>query len=220
MALTTVALVKSRLGIASTDTSQDALLTTIVAEADDILKNYLGQNVEDATYTEYYMGNGRRALVLRQRPVRSITSIHLDSDGYYGFGTSPFSATELLVAATDYTLDYASAAEFSESGIVYRLGGVWPSTSADVGLMNDIPVKALGNIKVVYVAGYATVPSRYQAWATKLACWKYATDIDGATKTSESHSDMAYSYSLGDLTSTSQDAVLASICGGAREWTV
>lgn len=220
MALTTIALVKARLGIASTDTSQDTLLTTIVAEADDILKNYLGQNVESATYTEYYMGNGRRALCLRQRPVQSITSIHVDSDGYFGYGSSPFGTAELLTAGTAYSLDLVSSTAFSESGIVWRIGDVWPAVQVSSGLMNDIIAAGLGNIKVVYAAGWASVPSRFQAWATKLACWKYATDIDGAVKQSESHSDTAYSYSLGSLEGMSQDAVLASICGGAREWVV
>lgn len=221
MALTTVAIVKARLGIPTANTAQDALLTTIVEEASDILINYLGYNPESGTYTEYYMGNGRRALVLDNKPVRSITSIHVDPSGCYGFGDTPFDTENLLVAGTDYVLDYKSSTDYSESGIVYRIGTVWPSLTIDnPGLLTYSGAPSLGNIKVVYVAGYATLPARYQAWATKFACWKFATDVDGVVKTSESHSDTSYSYSLGDLKGMSQDAVLASITGGAKEWVV
>lgn len=220
MALTTVALVKARLGIPSSNTAQDALLADIVAETDDILKDHLRQNVESATYTEYYKGNGGTVLILRQRPVQSITSIHVDADGYYGYGTSPFATADLLVAGTDYVLDLISSTAYSETGFVRRIGAVWPALQQPTQLINGVIVTGLGNIKVVYVAGYPTVPKRYQAWATKLACWKFATDLDGVVKSSESHSDTTYSYSLGDLKGMSQDEVLYSICGGAREWAV
>lgn len=222
MALTTVALVKARLGIPSGNTAQDALLTDIVAETDAQLKAYLRQNIEQATYTEYYSGTGGNVLILRQRPVQSITSIHVDTDGYYGFGDSPFATADLLVAGVDYTLDWVSTTAYSLTGFVRRIGAVWPAMGQDTNLLNSVAVRGLGNIKVVYVGGYpsGSVPKQYQAWATKFACWKFATDMDGVVKSSESHSDTAYSYSLGDLKGLSQDEVLYSITGGARSWAV
>lgn len=219
MALTTVALVKARLGIAATSTAQDALLTEIVAEADSTLKNYLGQNVEQATYTEYYLGNGRRELLLRQLPVMSITSIALDADGYFGYGENPFATGDLLTAGVDYALDRSSNSEGSGSGIVYRINAVWPAASEfSRNLLTTGIAAATGNIKVVYVAGYSSVPKRFQAWATRLACWKYATDSRGVAMQSESHSDSAYSYSVGDLKGMNENEVLKSITGGAREF--
>ncbi len=220
MALTTRAIVKARLGIASTDTSQDALIDTLVEEADSAVKEHIGLNIEQGTYTEYYKGNGTRALVLRERPVQSITSIHVDNDGYFGFGSSPFATADLLTAGTDYALDYVSSGEYSKSGIVYRVGTVWPSVSVDVGLLSPQQAKALGNIKVVYVAGFATVPKVYQEMATKYTCWKFKTDGSAGLLSSESISDTSYSYSLGALEGKSQAEVLSAICGSFREWTV
>jgi len=220
VALTDLDTVKRRLGIATTVTTQDDVLADIIEETDSILKTHLGQNIETATYTEFYCGNGSQSLLLRQIPVQSITSIHVDADGYFNYGNSAYAAADLLVSGTDYALSYVSSKEYSPSGIVYRIGTVWPKARFDAGLLTEQPVKSLGNIKVVYVAGYPTVPARYRSMATKLACWKFATDLDGVTKTSESHSDTSYSYSLGDLKGLSIDAVLENICGGAREFVV
>jgi len=220
VALTTLAIVKARLGIATANTSQDALLADLILEADDEIKEYLGQNIEQATYTEFYKGPGSNKLILRQLPVQSITSVHLDSDGYFGFGTTPFATADLLVAGTDYALDYVSSAEYSESGLLYRIGSVWPCMRSNNGLLEDFPEKAIGNIKVVYVAGYpsGSVPKRYQAMATKYVCWKFATDVSAGIMSSESISDTSYSYSLGSLEGKGHDEVLAAICGGAKEW--
>ncbi len=124
----------------------------------------LGWPIEQATYTEYYpiapdvvregqetleveggsayfaRGDGGTVLSLRNRPVRSITSVTIDTNGFFGQVSGSF-AGSALVAGSDYylTLDYRG---LSRSGALVRRGPAWPA----------IP----GSIKVVYVAGFSS----------------------------------------------------------------
>lgn len=196
MALTTVSVIKTQLGISGT--SEDTKLTQLLTQADALIKKYIGQNVEQATYTEFYCGNGTQLLVLNQRPVQSITTIHLDGDGYFGDGSGAFAAADLLTAGEDYVLnrDNNTATEKSLSGIVYRIGTVWDRPSARVaGLLSTVPGIAIGNIKVVYVAGYATVPSDLALACIQMVAMLRENSTIGNMK-SESYED--YSYTLAD----------------------
>ena len=67
MALTTLADLKTYLGIS--DSSEDALLNLLIADADAAILGYIGRTIEQATLTEYYSGDGTQMLVLKQRPV-------------------------------------------------------------------------------------------------------------------------------------------------------
>lgn len=153
---------KVHLGIASGDTSRDTFLDQIGPQCEAALLNKLKIIVEQTTVTEFLPGTGKNRLFLRRTPVQSITTIHARSDLYYGDGSAPTSA-DLLTAGTDYALardqEFTGSNIKSKSGIVYRIGGVWerPRGSSELlasGLADDI-----GNIKVVYVAGYSSVPA-------------------------------------------------------------
>ena len=76
MALTTLADLKTYLGIS--DSSEDALLNLLIADADAAILGYIGRTIEQATLTEYYSGDGPQMLVLKQRPVTAVTSVHVD----------------------------------------------------------------------------------------------------------------------------------------------
>jgi len=162
MALTTLAAVKTHLSIASADTSQDALLTQLLAGADAAIKQYFNQDLETTTRTEFMVGTGTPKLVLRQRPVQSITSLYLDSSAYYGEASGAFPASTLLVAGRDYCLqrDANSTSEKSMSGIVVKIGGVWTGANEKIrGLLTQGIVAGVGNIKVTYISGYVTIPA-------------------------------------------------------------
>ncbi len=162
MALTTLAALKTHLGIASSNTSQDAQLTQFLAGAEAGVLNYLNRrSLNQATYTDYYCGNGLSKLILRNRPVQSITSVHEDAVGYFGYGTDPFNASTLLVAGTDYVLLIdGDSPEIGKSGILIRLDCPWqPATQQLQGLLTRGITDGIGNIKIVYVAGYTTIPS-------------------------------------------------------------
>ncbi len=64
-------LVKSLLGLAATDPSQDSTLLNHLGAADQAVKNYCKRDFELTVYTAYVDGRNQPRLVLRQRPVRS-----------------------------------------------------------------------------------------------------------------------------------------------------
>ena len=181
MALCTVQNVKDALGISGS--SQDSLITFFVNGANTAIKRYCRSNLEQATYTDYLDGTGLNSILLRETPVQSITNIWLDQAGYYGQG-SGFASSSLLTAGVDYALmpDFqkdSSHHDWSGSGMVRRLGlgtasyfVVSNSTIAGGAKFAVWPV-GVGNIKVTYVAGYATIPDDLTFAATSLATWCY-----------------------------------------------
>lgn len=173
MALSTVAAVKTQAGIPQSDTSRDEQFASLLAGITAALKSDINRDLEQQTYTEYYSGDGSQTLILRQYPVQSITSIYLDSDGYWGFGSGSFASATLLVEGTDYALKRSSSSIGSGSGIVQRIGGNWPMPSRRVGgFIADQVGIGVGNIKVVYVAGYATIPADLQMAVNELVIRK------------------------------------------------
>jgi hypothetical protein len=133
--LTTKTLVKAMLGI--TTTADDDLLDQIIATESDLIKFECDRDFVATDYTEYYSGEyGQRKLLLNNYPINSITSIHDDIDWVYG--------TDTLIDDDEYAID-------SEGGIVALDGLTF--------------MGGLNNIKVVYNAGYTTIPS-----GLELAC--------------------------------------------------
>ena len=156
MSIADLTYVKTHLGIAND--SEDARITQWIAAIDAIIENDLGYAVASATKTEYLTGTGGPLLFLRHRHITAITNIWQDSQGWFDQATG-FGATTLLVAGTDYALltDDEDDADVSWSGVVRRIGGVWPMEyGKGPGDLVMQPVNGRGNIKVVYVCGYAT----------------------------------------------------------------
>lgn len=108
-------------------TADDAIFQTLLNAASAWVQRYLGRNLLRATYTEYYNGDGSEQLVLRNFPVVSVTSIHIDNLRQF--------TSNSLIAATDYFLRPAA-------GIVEAFY-----------LFNRF-YTGRANVKVVYVAGY------------------------------------------------------------------
>ncbi len=138
MALTTLAKLKSYLDISVA--TWDTVIGYIQGGAEKQVLNYCGKEIEQGTFTEYYDGGGFSRIVLKHRPVASITSIHDDMGRDYAAAT--------LVSSDNYTF-------YPDAGIVER----------DAGAFQD----GIRNIKVIYVAGYSTVPADVE-----LAVWKLA----------------------------------------------
>jgi len=170
MALSTVTSVKTQAGIPASDTSRDDQIAAILAGVTAHVKNTLNRDIEQATYTEYYSGDGTPVLLLRQRPVTSITSIYLDNAGYWGDGAnSPFSSPRLLVDGVDYALRRTSATLGSPAGLVYRINGVWNyPTRRQQGYVSNQPGVGNGNLKVTYMAGFPTIPADLQMGVNSL----------------------------------------------------
>ena len=113
-----------------TDTASDTLLTDLLARLQAAAETYLDRKIEQATYTEQYDGDGTDRLVTLQWPIISVTTLHDDTDRAFGAST--------LIAAADYVL-------YKDRGVI-RLDGLTFASG-------------IQNVKVVYVAGYATVPT-------------------------------------------------------------
>jgi hypothetical protein len=129
-----------------------------------LIEEYLGRKIKQATYTELYSGNGQAFLVLRQRPVQSITALYLDDYAYWGDAPGAFDpATTLQVEGTDYALDRDQPDGSSRSGLVYRVHGYWPRpiTYGPARIAPELGPRA-GNIKITYTAGYADPPPDLQ----------------------------------------------------------
>ncbi len=166
--ITTIAELRIALGeTAASISSGDAnLLAQVQPAAESAVRRFLGYNPARATHTELYPrhvqppGSGRggvwdltpgglvqfgsfgshgdERLQLKHLPVRTITTIHEDTDARAGSVAGSFAAATLLTEGDDYYLDTDEAGT-SRSGIVYRVGS-WPLTPMTV--------------QVVYVAGF------------------------------------------------------------------
>lgn len=220
MALTNTDSLKTFLGISLADTSKDTQLALYVQAADAIIKSYCKRNLESASYTEYYDGNGTPNVILRQRPVTTLTSVYLDPTGYYGRGPSAFAASTLLTDGQDYVLKLEGGAR-GNSGLVIRLGGGtggwdrdwdYPASGRRGTLSARFPpawTPGYGNLKITFTAGYLVVPADLQDAANMLAAWIRTSGPIGAALTSEQIG--RYSYQL-----ASRDAALSTDLAGIK----
>jgi gp6-like head-tail connector protein len=166
--------VKQFVGI--TSNTEDARIELLLTYANAEIKEFVGRDLEQATYTEYYSGDGRPILQLRQRPVTNVTSIHVDNDAYYQQGVDPFPASTQLTPGTDYAIVHdmtlLDGNVASRRGHIERIKGVWPLVSHahwnpawieqwgggwNGKLAHEPGFPRGGNIRIVYQAGYSAV---------------------------------------------------------------
>ena len=147
--LTTLANVKEYLDVPSAEPGDDAFLNRLVSAADALIKKYCGRVIEGADITEYHSAvSGQTELTLVEYPVNSIASIHDDPDRTYDAAT--------LIDVDEYVYNAAS-------GIVTLDGASFGA--------------GIDNVKVVYNAGYATVPADLEQAAIELIAKEfYAKD--------------------------------------------
>lgn len=182
MALTTLTQVKTKLGISGT--SEDAVLTALVAQADRAIKTWTRRSLESTSSVEYPRGYGTKTLRLREQPVTSVTEVRIDVTRVFT------SSLTLLTADVDYKLI---------NGMLYRLNGVWPAARENrIGLLADALIPSDGVIKVSYIGGYATLPDDLVLAADMLVAHLYKMRQDGEAMISESLEDFSYTRGSGD----------------------
>ena len=127
-ALTTVARVKSRLGIDSGTTTWDALLAELINGATDVIEAFVGRRFATATYTNevYSITPGRTIVYLRHWPVTAVSSAQ------YRAGT-PDNPNWTTLLASEY--------ELKEDG---RQGAIKLYTA----------LKGINVFRITYTAGY------------------------------------------------------------------
>ena len=204
MALTDLATVKTFLGISGT--TEDTKLAAIITYVDALIKNTIGQNVEQATYTDelYDLENNGR-IVVNQRPLNSVTSVYVDLNRVFGAST--------LVAATDYYID--SAREGSIRLIPFSGLRI---TARPADRLSGIQSKYRKVVKVTYSAGYLASQILDLTGAANMlvGAWRLVGPWGGGVLTSESLK--IYSYSLGKVVGLAENerskyAGLANIMG-------
>lgn len=189
MALTTTSEYKTYAGVSGS--TNDARYATLISAAEAYIKRYTGRSFESATFTHTFDGSGGESLQLREWPVTSITSV----TQIYDDGT-----TQVLDAST-YRFDGTT-----NNGILYRVftgrGRFGAYNAAQFGRWEPGPFQRFGNgyvwdmgyqnYRVVYVAGYTTIPDEL-----KLLVWKIV-DVwfagAGQDASLQSESIGSYSY--------------------------
>lgn len=89
MPLSTVASVKEYLGVSGT--SEDALISRLIDQATDFIHSYCGRIFPQASYDEYYDGDGTEGLLASQYPIQSVTLLSVgglsrDPSSYVVYG--------------------------------------------------------------------------------------------------------------------------------------
>jgi hypothetical protein len=172
--LTTIARVKSFLGI--TSTAEDSFLTDLIAIATNTIQNYVGRTFSLETITENLPGTGTAKLVLSKYPIVSITSI-TDETG--------------LIDASGYEISDKMA------GTVYRKDGIFFFKGQVTGLLGfNNEKEAANNITAVYQAGYSSVPLDVEMAAISYVRSMYLGRSRDNTVSSESVSGV-YSVTYG-----------------------
>lgn len=150
-ALTNLADVKESLGIASSDTTKDNLIIRKINQATRAIENYCGRRFAATTYTDIeYDATNTDVLVLRQRPVISLTSLSIRDTGLNMADFEDIDA-ELYFVDEDAGL----------IKLMFTARGRWD------------------RYKVSYVAGYTTIPEDLAEACASLAAY-YVTNASGA----------------------------------------
>lgn len=183
--LVTLPELKAYLGIS--DDSQDVKLQLILDTLNDWLvrefKAY-GIQLEQATITELHDGRGLDHVITNLRPLISVTSIHVSQQQIYDSTT--------LVPAEDYRV-------YNDTGIVRLINTASSFTYFPNQSCCGFSVfgKGVQNIRVVYEAGYTTLPSDIKmAMMTVVGKFQSISAVGGGGAAFSSERLGDYSYTL------------------------
>lgn len=119
---------KRWLGIPSTETGPEDLVSELINEASDAIERITSRKLKALELTEYREGRDTNRLLFREYPVNSVASVRIDA-------SSVFTDPSTLLAATEYNV---------QNGM-------------ELVLSRRIP-RGDRNVKLVYNAGYTTIP--------------------------------------------------------------
>jgi hypothetical protein len=141
--LTWLSQVKDFVEVSPTNTKDDQIIANQITAFSQWVLTYCSRDTlnSTSTFTEVYDGNGSQRLFLRNSPIQSLTSVQV------GPVVEPLSSG----FAT-----YGVFIEQSQKSIAFRQGyaGTYTSTFFPGGCSRGSFWKGLGNVQVVYVAGY------------------------------------------------------------------
>lgn len=137
---------KVMLGITS-GSGSDAMLALIKAQIEAWVKTYCGREFLVASYTEYHDGYGDNQVRTLQRPIVSVTSVYSDPSRLFE-AASLIPAADIIGDSRSYVLGYIEL-------LTYRF------------------LKGLKSTKIVYSAGYSTIPSDLSGAVMKIICHQF-----------------------------------------------
>jgi hypothetical protein len=172
--------VKQRLFLINED-KYDLLLMSLISDVSSILETYCGRHFTAADYTEYQDGNLNDEILTDEWPINSVTSIYDDPDRTF--------SSSSLVNADDYVF-------YPDEGIIRLL------ISGTIVGRNFQTVFSIGhrNVKIVYNAGYTTIPGDLKMIASEIITKKFKSYTDrrvGMTNVSSNGENM--SFAINDI---------------------
>jgi hypothetical protein len=151
MALATLDQLKSQLNFKSSDTQYDIKLTLFLEAGSKWVENYCQRIFSQATYTEVLHGNGSNLITPRQWPITSVTEVRISENQDWADSSN-------LIAASDFGTDSDQT-------------GIW--------LYSQYLPTAFNSVRVIYVAGYATIPYDLQLANILVSEWIYKVQNRG-----------------------------------------
>ncbi len=190
----------------------------LLAAAEAFVHRYCGRRkFFYGTYTEFLTAPLKGNLRINETPIWSITSLKIDNSGGFGQLDDTFGTDTLLTAGQDYYFVVDDTDGKGYTGQVICLAGNgwygswwggglygWGRGGGTPGLLARQPQPVPGNVKIVYIGGYALIPDDL-----RLAIWQIVADRRAAADVGvvmQSESMEGYSYSLG-----APDAEIAKI---------
>jgi hypothetical protein len=157
-----------------TGITYDTILASIKASVEAWMKIYCRDPFLVAQYTEYYDGHGSSRLHVRHYPITSIDEVNIDSDRTFA------------VATKVATADIIQSDQSNSEGVIELFGEVFSQGQK--------------NVKVLYKAGYSSVPADLQL-AVKIICARefLIQDKKMAGIVSQSVSDKTLSLNLEEI---------------------
>ncbi|HUS98633.1 MAG TPA: hypothetical protein VMX97_18055 [Hyphomicrobiaceae bacterium] len=140
-AFATLAELKSWLGIATNDTTDDALLLSMLRGTAGVIEGMAGRPLIRKHAREEVFVGGRETIRIDVPPIAKLHSVRESETR--DFETS--GAYEELAEGTDFVFDEIGGGREGESGVIRRLDGKWLGSA-----------KSPGRVRVVYTGGFKT----------------------------------------------------------------
>lgn len=158
--------VRNYYGIEGVDNEEDAIIESIINNLSIAVENYIGRNILSRSYTDYYDGYNINKLYTNQYPITSISGVWIDSSWSWDNDT--------IVDSDNYRISSDSRYIVFTDGTLYDSGEQ--------------------SIKVIYTAGYTTVPGDIKQVLIEeiVRVYKHRTDVDVMAKTLEDGSITRY----------------------------
>ena len=142
----------------------DDKLTTMLRGAEDAVRAHCGRDLTDGfesksrTYYPPMTELGTTRIALPERPVTAITSIHIDSTGYFGVPSGAFASDTEQTSGTQYVLEMEDGTT-SSSGVVIKLPGILGGSATAPSSQASVWPTYTGGVKIIYTGGYVPRPN-------------------------------------------------------------